>query len=332
MKFATLTILLGLLCVVGSGACSGTTLAQAVQASVLPVVRVAAETVAQRDRVLLCDLAEVQDAEAETKARLCAISLGYAPNVGMTREITGERIALALAAAGFAAGTVRLEAPPRVLIRRAAQIVDALLIREAIERATLDELNASGATARLSRLEFPPQVEAPAGQIEVRASAGSVRDIFAPFTVFVELWQEGRVVKRFNATAQVEAFAPVFVVTREIAANTRLRQDSYKTEVKRLERPLSQYISDPERLRGMAVRRAMARGEAITTDAISSEIVVRPGDQVRIIGQSGALQLMVNGEARAAGRIGDRIQVKNLQSGALLQAIVADEGVVRIRF
>jgi flagella basal body P-ring formation protein FlgA len=111
-----------------------------------------------------------------------------------------------------------------------------------------------------------------------------------------------------------------------------LRQDSYKTEVKRLERPLTHYISDPERLRGMAVRRAMARGEAITTDAISSEIVVRPGDQVRIIGQSGALQLMVNGEARAAGRIGDRIQVKNLQSGALLQAIVADEGVVRIRF
>ncbi len=296
------------------------------------VVQVAAETIAQQDRLTLGDIAEVRTEKAETVARLRAVSLGYAPNVGMTREIARERITLAIAAAGFADGTVRLEAPAVILIRRAAQVVDALLIREAIEHATLDELNASGATARLSRIELPETMEAPAGQLEIRASAGQVRDVFSPFTVFVELWQEGRVVKRFNATAQVEAFAPVLVAAREIAANTRLRQDSFKTEVKRLERPLNQYVTDPERLRGMAVRRAMARGEAIMTDAIHSEIVVRPGDQVRIIGQSGALQLIVTGEARAAGRIGDRIQVKNSQSGALLQAIVTDEGVVRIRF
>ncbi len=295
-------------------------------------VQVAAQTVARQDRLTLGDIAGVRAEEAETVTRLRAVSLGYAPNVGMTREIARERIALAIAAAGFAEGSVKLVAPAMVLIRRAAQNVDGFLIRDAIEHATLDALNASGATARLSKLELPANVEAPAGQLEIRASAGQVRDVFAPFTVFVELWQEGRVVKRFNAIAQVEAFAPVLVVAREIAANTRLRHDSFKLEVKRLERPLNQYVTDPEALRGMAVRRAMARGEAITTDAINSEIVVRPGDQVRIIGQSGALQLIVTGEARAAGRIGDRIQVKNAQSGALLQAIVADEGVVRVRF
>ncbi len=296
------------------------------------VVQMVAKTIAQQDRLTLGDLAEVRAEEPETVARLRAVSLGYAPNVGMTREIARERIALAIAAAGFAEGTVQLEAPAVILIRRAAQVVDLLLLREAIEHATLAAFNASGATARLSKLELPATVEAPAGQLEIRASAGQARDVFAPFTVFVELWQEGRVVKRFNATAQVEAFAPVLVAAREIAANTRLRQDSFKTEVKRLQRPLNHYVTDSERLRGMAVRRALARGEAITTDAINSEIVVRPGDQVRIIGQSGALQLIVTGEARAAGRIGDRIQVKNSQSGALLQAVVTDEGVVRIRF
>ena len=332
MKIEKSTISLSLVLVAVCFAFSRATPAQTAQGRELAVVRVVAETIAQQDRVTLGDLAEVRAEAAETVTRLRAVSLGYAPNVGMTREIARERLTLAIAAAGFAEGTVRLEAPAVILIRRAAQVVDSLLIREAIEHATLDALNASGATARLSRLDFPAQVEAPAGQLEIRASAGQVRDVFSPFTVFVELWQEGRVVKRFNATAQVEAFAPILVVAREIAANTRLRQDSFKTEVKRLERPLNQYVTDPERLRGMAVRRAMARGEAIMTDVIHSEIVVRPGDQVRIIGQSGALQLIVTGEARAAGRIGDRIQVKNSQSGALLQAIVADEGVVRIRF
>ena len=328
MKTEKLTIFfsLVLLCWAGAGH------AQPAKSGPLPMVQVAAETIAQQDRLTLGDIAEVQAQAAEIKARLRAVSLGYAPNVGMTREIGRARITLAIAAAGFAEGTVRIETPNIVLIRRAAQNVDLLLIREAIEHATLDALNAAGATARLSKLELPATIEAPAGQLEVRASAGQVRDVFAPFTVFVEFWQEGHVVKRLNATAQVEAFAPVLVIAREIAANTRLRQDSFKTAVKRLERPLHQYVTDPERLRGMAVRRAMARGEAITTDTINSEIVVRPGDQVRIIGQSGALQLIVTGEARAAGRIGDRIQVKNSQSGALLQAVVTDEGVVRIRF
>lgn len=332
MKRKPFIIFLSLVLEVVCFAFSSATPAQTAQVRKPFVVQVAAETIALQDRLTVGDIASVQAEMTEAALRLRAVSLGYAPNVGMTREITRDRIALAIAAAGFAEGTVRLEAPPVVLIRRAAQIVDSFLIREAIEHATLDALNASGATARLSKLELPVNVEAPAGQLEVRATAGQVRDVFSPFTVFVELWQDGRIVKRFNAIAQVEAFAPVLVIAREIAANTRLRQDSYKTEVKRLERPLNQYVTDPERLRGMAVRRAMARGEVILTDAISSEIVVRPGDQVKIIGQSGALQLMVKGEARAAGRIGDRIQVKNSQSGAMLQAIVADEGVVRIRF
>jgi flagellar basal body P-ring formation protein FlgA len=328
MKIEKLTIFCGVWLVCLAGIAN----ARPVKIAVTATVQAAAETVARQDRLTLGDIAEVRAEAPEIETKLRAVSLGYAPNVGMTRELARERIALAIASAGFAEGSVKLVAPAVVLVRRAAQNVDGFLIQEAIEHATLDALNASGATARLSKLELPASVEAPAGQLEIRASAGQVRDVFAPFTVFVELWQEGRVVKRFNAIAQVEAFAPVLVTAREIATNTRLRNDSFKTEVKRLERPLNQYVTDPARLRGTAVRRDMARGEVITTDAISAEIVVRPGDQVRIIGQSGALQLIVTGEARAAGRIGDRIQVKNTQSGALLQAVVADEGIVRIRF
>jgi flagella basal body P-ring formation protein FlgA len=296
------------------------------------VVQVAAESVAQQDRLVLGDVAEVRASEAEITARLRAVALGYAPEVGLVREITRERLALAITAAGFAEGTVRLVSSPVILVRRAAQVIDLALVREEIERATLGEFNAAGATARLSRLDLPALIEAPAGKIEIRATTSQVRDVFAPFTVFVELRQEGRVVKRFNAVAQIEAFATVLVAAREIAANTRLRSEQFKAEVKRLENPLHDYVIDPERLRGMAVRRDLRRGDAITTEAISAEIVVRPGDQVRIMGQSGPLQIIVAGEARAAGRIGDRIQVKNLQSGTLLQAVVADEGLVRVRF
>jgi len=85
-------------------------------------------------------------------------------------------------------------------------------------------------------------------------------------------------------------------------------------------------------LRGVAVRQAIAKGEPLMTDNLVAEMIVKPGDQVRIIGQSGSLYIEVKGEARSAGRVGDRIQVRNTQSGILLQATVEDEGLVRVHF
>jgi flagella basal body P-ring formation protein FlgA len=102
--------------------------------------------------------------------------------------------------------------------------------------------------------------------------------------------------------------------------------------MRRLERAVSSYVRQPKALRGMRLRRTLARGEALLGEALSADIVIKPGDTVRIIGQSGRIYVEVKGEARAAGHIGDRIQVKNVQSGILLQAIVEDEGVVRVRF
>jgi flagella basal body P-ring formation protein FlgA len=293
---------------------------------------VAAESVAHADRLTLGDIAEIQAADQVVAERLRALALGYAPYVGVVRELPRQRIAIAITAAGFPAGTVRIEAPPVALIRRAAQTVAPELVREAVERVTLTELRANGAVARLVRLDLPPAIEAPAGEIEVRASIGGVRDFFAPFSVAVELWQAGRVVHRFSTTAQVEAFAPVVVAARDLPANVRVRKEDLALEVRRLERPASLYLRDETRLRGTSVRRVVARGKAITTDLLVAEIVIRTGDAVRIMSQADRLQVVALGEARTAGRIGDRIQVKNKESGLLLQAVVVDEGLVSVRF
>lgn len=312
------------------GVCLRTTHGQLPNA--LPLVRVAVETTAQNDLLTLGDVAEVLAHDPAAAERLRGISLGYAPQIGVIRDIPRERLALYLSAAGFPANRVRLIAPPSTLVRRAAQSIAPELVRSAVERVTLGELQASGATARLSRLDLPPIIEAPAGTLEIRAVIGGVRDFFTPFSVAIEMWQTGRIVRRFSTMAQVEAFAPVLVATRALPAQVRLRKDDVALEVRRLERPINTYLRDEQRLRGTSLQRPLARGQALTTDQLAAEIVVKPGDAVRIVSDADRLQIAAQGEARAAGRIGDRIQVKNAQSGLLLQAVVVDEGLVRVRF
>jgi flagella basal body P-ring formation protein FlgA len=280
----------------------------------------------------LGDIAEIHSTDAAMVERLRSISLGYAPNVGTVRELPKERIAMALAAAGFSVETVKLQAPAIAIIRRAGQRVAPALLREAVERVALADFQALGAKAELVRLDLPQALEVPSGRVEARASLGGVKDYFAPFPVSIELLVDGRVARRLSLTAQVEAQAPALVAAHNLAEHTRLRDGDVRVEMRKLERSASLYVRDPERLRGAALTRAVMSGEPITTDAIYAEIIIKPGDAVSIVGESGQLNVKVAGEARAAGRVGDRIQVKNLQSGVLLQATVVDEGLVRVRF
>jgi flagella basal body P-ring formation protein FlgA len=295
-------------------------------------IRILSEITIQSERLTLGDIASFSNADGEASEKLKNISLGFAPNVGAVRELRRERIALALAAAGFSGQMVEIQAPEVIFVRRAAQTVDPSLIRQAVEQATLKKLRVAGVTARLVRLELPALLEVPSGSVAARAFAGGVRDLFKPFTVSVEILVEGRVVRRFNASAEVEAFAPVLIATRDIAAGSRLRESDVKVETRRLEHPLSAYLLSITSLRGAATQSAIAAGEPLLTSLLSAEIVIKPGDSVRIRGESDAISINVIGEARGAGRVGDRIQVKNVQSGALLQAIVVDEGIVRVRF
>lgn len=296
------------------------------------LVTVAPESVARSERLTLGDIAGIQSADDETIRRLSAIALGYAPNVGSTRELAKEKIATALAAAGFSAEAVRLQAPAIAVIKRAGQRVSAELLRASVESAALNEMRDMGATAELTRLDLPENIELPSGAVEARAFVPAVRDYSAPFPVAIELVVDGRVVRRLSVTAQVEAKAPVLVAAHDLAERARLGEGSVRVEMRKLDRPAQFYLSDMERLRGAALSRAVKSGEPMTTDMLYADIVIKPGDHVSIICESGSLTVKVEGEARASGRVGDHIQVKNLQSGALLQATVIDEGLARVRF
>jgi hypothetical protein len=114
------------------------------------IVRVASETALYGDRFTLGDIARVSSPDATEVERLRSIPLGYAPIIGAVRELTRERIVIALNAANFP--SVQLDAPPVVRLTRASQIVDAQTLTQAIEDAVLPRFRAAEVSVRLVRL------------------------------------------------------------------------------------------------------------------------------------------------------------------------------------
>ena len=296
------------------------------------VVVVRSETIAHNDKLFLGDIADISSGDLAVVESLHRISLGYSPEVGIVRQITRDKISLAIAAAGFSDSAVEIKSQPIIVVRRQSQTVDLNEVRKVVEQVVLTPLNARQISAQLIKLDLPSRIEVRTGSIGIKGSIGSLKNVFNPFPVSIEVLVDGRIARRLNVTAQVEASAAVVVANSDLSEKNRIRSADVRIETVRLDRDLSTYIFELSKLRGVVLTRTIANGQAITTDGLVPDLVVKPGDVVKIVADSGRFNISLIGEARASGHVGDRIQVKNLQSGTMLQAIVVDEGIVKVRF
>jgi flagella basal body P-ring formation protein FlgA len=294
-------------------------------------IRVAAEATIESDRVTLGDISRISGG-VESAGRLGSISLGYAPNIGMSREINRAQIVLAISAAGFSEGDFVLDSSLNIVIHRTGQQVSEVQIRETVEKSVLALLPADRIEARVLRLEVPPRILVPAGKLEIRTNIAGIRNLFARFSLPVEIRVNNKIVRTFAANIEIEAFANVAVAVKELAGQAKIIETDVRFERKRLVRPLASYVLDAARLRGAMLIKDITAGSELTSDLFVAGIVIKYGDAVRLEAVSGTLKVTINGEARSAGKIGDRIAVKNMQSGAILQAFVVDEGIARVAF
>ncbi len=292
-------------------------------------ISISAESKVKNEIITLGDIAEISGKDAE---KLKKISLGYAPNIGLTREIPRGRISLAINAAGFSAKDFSLNSPPVIRIKRIGQQIDQNLIRETIEKAIFAQFAESRIELKIIRLDLPENIDTPVGNVEIRTTLLNIANPFAPFSLPVEIRVNDKLFRRLAVNVELEAFAEILVAGSDLAVNSKLTQSDVRLEKRRLEKSLSNYLRDAEKLRGIFLIRNLSNGAEITTDSFAASVVIKSGDLVRIVGQSGKMQIIVNGEARTSGKIGDRIAVKNLQSNAIIQATVIDEGLVKVFF
>lgn len=281
--------------------------------------------------ITLGSIAEISGTE-ESADRLRSVSLGYAPNIGMVRTLFRDRIALAIAAAGFTSADFSFDCPASVDVRRTGQEIGSEVFSEAVRTAVAVHLADENTEIRFVKIGVPEKLTAPFGTLLVTASLAGIRNIFAPFSMPVEIRIDDRIYKRFQVNVEIEAFAEVFVASHDLLKDQPLNIADVRLEKIKLDQSLASYLRELGNLRGLTLTKNLSAGTAITAETYFSSVVIRSGDLVRIEGQSGQMRIIVNGEARGSGKIGDRIAVKNLQSNAIIQAVVVDTGLVRVFF
>jgi len=131
-------------------------------------------------------------------------------------------------------------------------------------------------------------------------------------------------------SAKISQIAKVLVARQHIRRNSLIRAEDFELKEYDLNRLRYGYYTDLKEVLGKSLKRHLNRGAVLTPAAIAASKVIKRGESVSILAQTGGITIRAKGQALEAGGIGDIIRVKNLNSKREIEARITGPGQVKV--
>lgn len=130
--------------------------------------------------------------------------------------------------------------------------------------------------------------------------------------------------------AHIAVLAPALVTTRPIARGATLSA----ADIRAVESDVSAsgygYFQHLDQISGMIARRPLPAGAMLNPTMVKAPRLIRRGDRVTLINSAGPIRVEMAAEAISDGAKGERIRVRALNSGRVIDGWVASAGVVKL--
>lgn len=143
----------------------------------------------------------------------------------------------------------------------------------------------------------------PRGSIGVRCSDAGGWKLFVPVTLHVSV--------------------PVMVATAAMMPGSELDRGKTRVEARDISSLPYGFLEDRDPQTRYRVRTLISAGSVITPVSVDLAPVIARGQRVTLVSTGSGLSVSMQGEALADGATGARIQVRNLQSGRIVEGRVA---------
>jgi flagella basal body P-ring formation protein FlgA len=184
---------------------------------------------------------------------------------------------------------------------------------DATVRVTANRLDSR---LRLPACQAEPESFVPAGRSGMPTSIGVRCTVGPAWSMYVPV--------------RVELITNVVVLRNPGARGERLTADQLGLEARDVSRMTNGYLSEIDAVAGMVLRRQVQPGTVLTSALIEKEKIVRRGEQVRLQMGGGVFAVSVTGEALADAASGERVRIRNTDSGRVIEGIAEAPGLVRI--
>jgi len=145
------------------------------------------------------------------------------------------------------------------------------------------------------------------------------------------LLQEGSgEVRSISSAVDVKHFENVYVAKSRVKSREPLSSGDFTIERIEIDKFAGNPIKDLSILDGMQASKTISRGKILVENMLEPIPVVRRGERVRIIYNSGTLTIESTGIARKDAIEGEMVEVKNTASGKKIYGRASGEGLVMV--
>ena len=128
----------------------------------------------------------------------------------------------------------------------------------------------------------------------------------------------------------IERHAEVVVVAHDIDRAQVIQPGDLRIERQNVSQLTGGYLSDPSAVIGLAAKRRLAAGQALSTAHVTPRLLVARGQEVTLYAARPGLTVRMKGEALENGAEGERIRVRNRSSKRVVEGYVEPSGAVRV--
>jgi flagella basal body P-ring formation protein FlgA len=212
-----------------------------------------------------------------------------------------------------------------VLERQGSQVPQA-----AIEARLREALNAAGAPDNAQILAPAPQpILVPAGSNATPEISQLSYDTHSGnFTALVSVHVADAASPQRRISGTVFAITDIAVATRHLAAGGIVAAADVTLGTARVAQLHGASAILPAAARGMILKHDVPAGEKLTEADLGRQILVRPGQIVRMTLNSAGISVSAEGRATQAGTLGDRVRVENPSSHLMVDAEITGAGEV----
>lgn len=246
----------------------------------------------------------------------------HAANPSVPPRHPGSTIALCLILGALFAPPAWSEPPQR------RGVVDGQQITHLSEQAVLAQMRRHPATAGATR------IEASAAALDSRLA---FTPCSKPISVSADLQRlQGRINARVSCTApspwtiyvplELRLFRPVLVTKRDLQRGDTIAAEDIELRERNVLASTAPALTRADEVIGQQVKRPLAAGSLLQAPALEQPVLVRRGDRISVDSAPGTVSVRISGEALGTARRGERVRVKNLQSGRIIDAVVTGNG------
>lgn len=284
------------------------------------------------ENIFLKNIASL-DGDKEDIKELGSVYIGKLPLPGTKRTVNKEYIKTRIKQTKADMSEITLTGPNRIKVMRESVEISQEEIREIARRFLLKKIQQEGANISIKNIKFNGNVLVPSNKeitYEVKLFKNSIYGDTCLLDIIFKA--DAQMIKKVRVEADIERMAPVFITSRPIEKNEVISEEDIYVQERGISDLPNKVIWDIKDIIGKRAKRDIQANTIFRRNLLEFPPLVKKGELVTILAESGSIRITTKGEATENGSKGDFIKVRNLNSKKIIGGIVLDRNMVKVDF